>query len=72
MKKILFEIKQRLSVVYWEWKNIKVGWPGKVAQKYKVPVGTIGCPYCGITRSGALDSPVCGFCGKGYWEDIKL
>ena len=39
----------------------------KAAMKYKIPVGKIICPHCGAIVSGQLE-PVCGFCGKNYWE----
>jgi len=41
---------------------------GDIALQYKVVVGEIGCPHCGITVSGGLISPICGWCDKNMFE----
>jgi hypothetical protein len=47
--------------------DLKVYNPGEIAQKYKVPVGTIGCPHCGSTVYGSIRS-TCDMCDKEYFK----
>ena len=44
------------------------GWPREPALEYKMPVGTLACPHCGVVVTGAIDKPICGFCDKPYWD----
>jgi len=48
----------------------KQNWPMAAALKLKIPVGTIGCPHCGVVSHGAL-SQTCGMCDKNYWEKVN-
>lgn len=42
---------------------------GEVALKYGVPVGEIGCPYCGSIQSGAIITPICKICNNSLFGD---
>lgn len=46
-------------------------WPSGPALKYKMPVGTLACPHCGIVANGLIDEPICGSCDRPYWENNK-
>ena len=46
-------------------------WPRDPALKYKIPVGYIACPHCGTVYCGIIETPTCGFCDKGYWEEVE-
>ena len=46
-------------------------WPRDPALKYKTPVGEIACPHCGIVHCGLILSPICDWCEKNYWEEVK-
>ena len=37
---------------------------GDIAKKYKVAVGRIGCPHCGIVAIGAITTKECDWCEK--------
>ncbi len=50
-----------------EFKKFDDGLAGDVAKKYKCVVGEIGCPHCGSTRHGYLES-TCMMCEKPYFE----
>lgn len=41
---------------------------GDIAIKYKVPIGQIGCPHCGIVCIGAIKSQYCNFCNNNMFE----
>jgi hypothetical protein len=43
------------------------GWPQEPALEYKIPIGTLACPHCGVVVSGAID-PICGWCERPYWD----
>jgi hypothetical protein len=47
----------------------QMGWPGDIAKKHRIVVGSIGCPHCGAVANGTL-TPVCEMCDKPYWEKI--
>lgn len=42
----------------------KVLTAGDIAQCYKVPIGTLGCPHCGQVVHGAITSTICCMCDK--------
>lgn len=42
-------------------------WPGEVAKKYGVLVGTLGCWNCGCSVSGAITESTCSACGVEYF-----
>ena len=46
-------------------------WPRTPALKYKIPIGTLACPYCGVVASGAIE-PICQWCERSYWEPNKI
>lgn len=42
---------------------------GMVSKKFKAPVGSIGCPHCGISNHGMI-KPVCDNCDKPLWDNF--
>lgn len=44
---------------------------GDLAKEYKMPVGEIGCPHCGTTTHGMLNSPICNFCDQDRFQVNK-
>lgn len=45
----------------------EAGWPGDIALKGGYVVATIGCPHCGVSVTGKIVDPVCGWCDKPFW-----
>jgi len=41
---------------------------GKIAQKYNITVGEIGCKKCGCTVNGAIEENACVWCGNKYLD----
>ena len=53
-----------------ELKSDAKGWPGTVAKQYGLPVGTMGCPHCGVAVHGAIYSSTCRLCEIPFWRDM--
>ena len=46
-------------------------WPRDPALKYQTPTGEIACPHCGNVHCGLIKTPICDWCEKNYWEEVK-
>lgn len=44
---------------------------GEQAKQSNHPVGSLGCPHCGITSTGDFYSTICQVCEKDMFEGIK-
>ena len=40
--------------------------PADIAMKYKLPIGSITCPHCGVTCNGLIKR-ICPMCDKDYF-----
>lgn len=69
---LLNELKEKLEETYFQeyHDNQSVG---QVAKKFSIPIGSIGCPNCGVGHYGSLVDvetgkfvTTCSFCGVEY------